>query len=209
MVSLAFDDPAARRRFWVNLFLDVTEEPDEEVVESIRATRPIDELLDALKADDPIVRTRTTQMLWALWMGEAGQLAQHELARGMRLLEQSDFEPAIECFSRLIESAPTFSEAHNKRATAYFLQGAYAEAVTDCRAALELNPRHFGAWHGLGLCYIRLGDFARACVAFRSALNIQPLAEENSRLLAYCRGRRDGTPNLPGFADRARRAHGS
>jgi Flp pilus assembly protein TadD len=209
MVSLAFDDPAARRRFWVNLFLDVTEEPDDEVVESIRATRPIDELLDALKADDPIVRTRTTQMLWALWMGEAGQLAQHELARGMRLLEQGDWDPAVDCFTRLIESAPTFSEARNKRATAHFLQGNYAEAVTDCRAALELNPRHFGAWHGLGLCYIRLGDFSRACTAFRSALSIQPLAEENTRLLAYCRGRCDGATKVPSFAGPARRAHGS
>ncbi len=208
MVSLSFDDPAARRRFWVNLFLDVTEEPDEEVVEAIRDTRPVDELLDALKADDPVVRTRTTQMLWALWMGEAGQLAQHELTRGMRLLEQGDSDEAIDCFSRLVESAPAFGEAYNKRATAYFLREDYEAAVADCRAALNLNPRHFGAWHGLGLCYMRLEDFARACTAFRCALRIQPLAEENARLLAYCRGRQEDRPLRLHFADRARRTHG-
>lgn len=208
MVSLSFDDPAARRRFWVNLFLDVAEEPDEEVVQAIRDTRPIDELLDALRADDPVVRTRTTQMLWALWMGEAGQLAQHELTRGMRLLEQARSDDAVECFTRLIESAPTFAEAYNKRATAYFLREEYAAAVADCLSALALNSRHFGAWHGLGLCYMRLGDFARACTAFRSALRIQPLAEENARLLAYCRGRREDRPKPLHFAGRARRAHG-
>ena len=208
MVSLAFDDPAARRRFWVALFLDVAEEPDEEVVGAIRDTRPIDELLDALKATDAIVRTRATQMLWALWMGEKGELAQHELARGMRLLEQGKWPDAIECLARLIESAPTFAEAHNKRATAYFLQGDFAEAVVDCHAALRLNPRHFGAWHGLGLSYMRLDDFARACVAFRAALRIQPLAEENARLLAYCHGRHKARAGSDPPANGARQAHG-
>ncbi len=208
MVSLAFDDPAARRRFWVALFLDVAEEPDEEVVGAIRDTRPIDELLDALQETDAVVRTRATQMLWALWMGEKGELAQHELARGMRLLEQGKWSEAIECLARLIESAPTFAEPHNKRATAYFLNGDYAEAVSDCQAALRLNPRHFGAWHGLGLCYMRLNDFARACVAFRAALRIQPLAEENARLLAYCHGRHGSSTGPVQPADGSRRAHG-
>lgn len=54
---------------------------------------------------------------------------------------------------------------------------------------IELNPIHFGAIHGLGLCHAALGDYSAAIAAFRRALEIQPYALENQRLILECTAR--------------------
>jgi Flp pilus assembly protein TadD len=54
---------------------------------------------------------------------------------------------------------------------------------------LKLNPVHFGALHGLGLCHAALGNYSAAIRAFRSALEIQPHAIENQRLILECTAR--------------------
>ncbi|MBC6421507.1 MAG: tetratricopeptide repeat protein [Hormoscilla sp. SP5CHS1] len=46
---------------------------------------------------------------------------------------------------------------------------------------IALNPVHFGALHGLGLCHAALGEDRQAIGAFRRALEIQPY--ENQRLI--------------------------
>ncbi|MEC4896286.1 MAG: hypothetical protein SAL07_18255 [Oscillatoria sp. PMC 1051.18] len=58
---------------------------------------------------------------------------------------------------------------------------------------VSLNPHHFGAWHGLGLCYPALGYFRPAMAAptlryaaFEKALSIQPFAAINQKLILEC-----------------------
>jgi tetratricopeptide (TPR) repeat protein len=68
----------------------------------------------------------------------------------------------------------------------YFVQQQYRKAITDCQSTIELNPIHFGAWHGLGLAYAALGEYRDAIHAFRRALEIQPYAIENQRLILEC-----------------------
>ena len=121
-------------------------------------------------------------------MTEAGELAYAEVREGIELIERGKTGDAIDCITRLVENYPDFAEAYNKRATAHFMEGNFAESVKDCLATLKRNPHHFGAWHGLGLCYVELGLLEQAITAFRCGLRVQPFAAENARLLAYCRG---------------------
>lgn len=44
-------------------------------------------------------------------------------------------------------------QGYNKRATVLFLLNRYQESIEDCRVVLELNPWHFAAASGMGLCY--------------------------------------------------------
>jgi tetratricopeptide (TPR) repeat protein len=74
----------------------------------------------------------------------------------------------------VIRKKPSFTEAWNKRATAYYLAGRYDESIADCKQVLERNPRHFGALSGLGQIYLALGDDARALAWFRRALAVDP-----------------------------------
>lgn len=184
---LGFDDVGLHRRYWVNQFLDVTQVPDDELLREIIALRPMDELLEALHEENGEIRSRATQMLWHFWMTEVGELAYEELLHGGDLLEEERGAEAVEVFTQLLEQYPNFAEAYNKRATAHYVLGHYDESIRDCVRTLRLNPHHFGAWHGLGLCYVRLRKFDRGMSAFRQALKIQPFGEENVRLLAFCK----------------------
>ena len=71
----------------------------------------------------------------------------------------------------------------------YFLQNRYEEAIADCRRVLDLVPYHFGALHGLGLCYASQGQYAEAITTFRRALEVQPYATINQRLILECTAR--------------------
>jgi tetratricopeptide (TPR) repeat protein len=196
-MPFGFDDPAQLHLYWVNQFLDVSEEPEGDVVAQVLRLRPIEWLVEALHSEDDVVRSRATQMLWQLWMAEKGELAYDELLYGVDLMEDERWDDAMACFSGLIEHLPDFAEAYNKRATVHYLLGRYAASVRDALVVIRLNPYHFGAWHGLGLCYIRLRQYDKAIAALRRARSIQPYAEANARLLAYCQAQlaqHTGTP---------------
>jgi tetratricopeptide (TPR) repeat protein len=62
-------------------------------------------------------------------------------------------------------------------------------AISDCEQVLRLNPVHFGALHGLGICHAALGEYSLAIQAFRRALEIQPYSLENQRFLLECSAR--------------------
>lgn len=83
-------------------------------------------------------------------------------------------DQAIGVFSSLIEKAPDFSEAWNKRATVYFLIGDLSLSVDDVARTLELEPRHFGALSGLGQIELLRGNPQAALRAFEGALAVHP-----------------------------------
>ncbi len=96
---------------------------------------------------------------------------------------------AEETLTALIDSQPDFAEAWNRRAVLYYTQGRYRKAISDCEMAVRLNPVHFGALHGLGLCHAALGNFRDAIHAFHKALEIQPYSTANQRLILECTAR--------------------
>jgi tetratricopeptide (TPR) repeat protein len=52
--------------------------------------------------------------------------------------------------------------------------GQYTQSIADCKRVVALNPYHFGAWQGMGLCQLQLGDVESAIRSLRSALKINP-----------------------------------
>lgn len=150
------------------------------------AMKEIEVLLEALKNPDEEVRSDATQALWQIWFGQKGAAGLQTLQRAQVLLESGESIQAEAVLSELIESLPDFAEAWNRRAVLYFVQQQYRKAIADCQKAIELNSIHFGAWHGLGLSYAALGEYRDAIHAFRRALEIQPYAIENQRLILEC-----------------------
>ena len=101
-------------------------------------------------------------------------------------LKVGHVEKAEQILNELIDNLPDFAEAWNRRAVLYYSIGEYKKAIKDCLIVVKLNPYHFGAFHGLGLCYAALGQYKQAIHAFRQALEIQPYAIENQRLILEC-----------------------
>lgn len=67
-----------------------------------------------------------------------------------------------------------YAQAHNQRATVLFLMEDFKQSIEVCRLVLDLNPYHFGAASGMGLCHLRLRDYQGALRAFEQALQIHP-----------------------------------
>ena len=143
-------------------------------------------LLDDLKHENPKVRDRATRQLWELWFNQKGAVGLDALGRCQALVEAQQFPAAEQELTELVESLPDFAEAWNRRAVLYFITERYQQSIADCQTTLKLNPAHFGAWNGLGLCHMALSEHSEAIAAFRKALDIQPHSLENKRMLLEC-----------------------
>ncbi len=146
----------------------------------------VEQLLANLKEADPAVRDLATQAFWELWFRQKGATGLEQLQRSQALLEAGDAEAAEQLLTQLIEAMPDFAEAWNRRAVLHYVQHSYAEAIRDCEATLRLVPFHFGALHGLGLCYAALGNYRAAIETFHRALEVQPHALINKKLMLEC-----------------------
>ncbi|KGF71533.1 hypothetical protein DO97_17855 [Neosynechococcus sphagnicola sy1] len=150
----------------------------------------MDPSTDALLADlnntSGVVRARATEALWKLWFEQKGLVGLKQLQLAQQLLEADEDLQAEALLTQLIRNMPDFAEAWNRRAVIYYLKGQYQRAIADCMEVVRLNPIHFGALHGLGLCYAAIGDYRAAIQSFREALLIQPYSLENQQLILEC-----------------------
>jgi tetratricopeptide (TPR) repeat protein len=146
----------------------------------------INQLLQELKHEDATVREIATQALWRIWFEQKGVVGLQMLQRSQSLLQMGRSSEALGLLDELIRSMPDFAEAWNRRAVVYFTQRHYWPAIADCQAVIRLNPSHFGALHGLGLCYVALGEYRQAIQSFQRALEIQPHWLESQRLILEC-----------------------
>jgi tetratricopeptide (TPR) repeat protein len=143
-------------------------------------------LLEDLKNPDETTRDRATREIWRMWFEQKGLVGLEVLRRAQILLELRDFAKAEAILTDLIAQQPDFAEAWNRRAVLYYVQGRYREAIANCEQVMRLNPIHFGALHGLGLCNMALGNYRTAIHAFHRAIQVQPFSLENQRLILEC-----------------------
>jgi tetratricopeptide (TPR) repeat protein len=149
----------------------------------------IDKLLLDLKSSDLNIRERATTQLWRIWFWEKGKIPLEQIEESEKLIAEGNIAAATVILNNLVDALPDFAEAWNRRAVLNFVSHNYYHAIADCEMAIELNPVHFGALHGLGLSHAALGNYSAAIRAFRSALEIQPHAIENQRLILECTAR--------------------
>ena len=137
-----------------------------------------------LHADDLELVALAEATLWQVWSRSGDPAVDAAFAEGLRAMESQDWLGAVAAFSRVIEQAPAFAEGWNKRATARFLATHYATSIADCEEVLRLNPQHFGALAGQGLCHTALGQHRAAARCFRRALAVHPRLETVRQQLA-------------------------
>ena len=146
----------------------------------------INPLLEDLKNPDEIVRQRATQELWRTWFLQKGMYGWELLQRSQVLFEAGKIIQAEEVLTELINDQQDFAEAWNRRAVLYYTLEQYKKSLDDCEMVIKLNPVHFGALNGMGLCHAALEDYSAAVAAFRRALEIQPYALINQKLILEC-----------------------
>jgi len=132
-------------------------------------------LFEQLKSESqPAEAVSIEQKIWAIWLEPSDPTVQSFMKSGLDAMSRGNNRAALEAFDNVISIAPGFAEVWNKRATVHFLLNNLQKSLDDISAALELEPRHFGALSGRGLILVRLRQLEPALSAFEEALDISP-----------------------------------
>ena len=146
----------------------------------------INSLLEDLKNPDETVREQATRKIWRIWFQQKGIYGLEKIEHSQKLLDAKKITEAEAVLTELISTQPDFAEAWNRRAFLYYLIGEHQKSLLDCQKVVQLNPVHFGALHGMGLCYAAMGNYVEAIKAFRNALQIQPYSQINQKFILEC-----------------------
>ena len=125
-------------------------------------------------ATDPTAIQSLEAAIWEQWVMVPDMSQRAIMMRGIAEMQQHELKTSIETFTRLIEVAPDLSEAWNKRATAHWLMGNFPASLADICETVKREPRHFGAYSGLGMIRAEMGENARAVAAFELARKWNP-----------------------------------
>ena len=139
-------------------------------------------------ATDPMAIQSLEAAIWEQWIMVQDGPQRELMMRGIAEMQQHQLKQSVETFSKLIEIAPDLSEAWNKRATAHWLLGNFPASLNDICETVKLEPRHFGAYSGLGMIRAEMGEYPRAVAAFELAKKYNPhivgIDDEIARLKA-------------------------
>jgi tetratricopeptide (TPR) repeat protein len=159
-----------------------------------RKPATLDELFTRLAgAKDESEANGVANLIERRWARSGSDTADLLMSRAEEALKAKEFPLAVELLDRVLTLRPEWAEAWHRRATAFFLLDDPVSAIADIQRVLTREPRHFGAWAGLGHIYVSGGDKKRALEAYRKALAIHPylakLREAIERLTPEIDGR--------------------
>jgi tetratricopeptide (TPR) repeat protein len=142
------------------------------------AAQNLDRLFAALRAAPSAESAKYIEgRIWATWAAQGGDTAAVLMTRVRTASESKDYDLAIKLLTAIIDIKPDYIEAWNRRATLYFHKRDYVSAMSDLRNVLAREPRHFGAWAGVGMILNDVGDERQALIAFRRAVELYPRME--------------------------------
>ena len=134
----------------------------------------LDDLFATLGTSTPTQAQAIEGQIWWRWSQVPEGADQAAFDEAMRWIAQGFYPIAIEALSEVTEAYPTFAEAHNQLAIAYFASGKGALSQAAVERVVALEPRHFGAWAGLAQIRLQQGDARGAIDAAEIALRFNP-----------------------------------
>jgi tetratricopeptide (TPR) repeat protein len=158
-------------------------------------TYSLDTLFAALKiAPDEASAKAIEDRIWATWLVSGSDTCTLLMTRVKDATDDKDYDLAIRLLDAVIALKPDYVEAWNRRATVYYLKQDYGHALADLRMVLAKEPRHFGAFSGLGLILQDIGDDKHALEAYRKALAIDPHLENIPEVVKTLSEKVEGRP---------------
>jgi tetratricopeptide (TPR) repeat protein len=143
-------------------------------------------LINAMGSPRREVRDAAQQALDAHWFAAEGLTAARELLTAETAMTEGRDEEALYRLGQLIILHPTYAEAINRRASLLWRMGRVHAAIQDCERVLRLNPFHYGAWQGLGVCHLQSGNETQARKCLEIYQRLRPFDEEAERWLKRC-----------------------
>ncbi len=116
------------------------------------------------------------------------------MARALVLTQRSDYERALEDYTRAIQLNGTDLSGYNNRGIVYTLQREYDEALADFNQALELDSRSVVARNNRAVVYALQGEYELAIADLQQAIETTGIDAVLADLLDP--EREEGTPPI-------------
>lgn len=118
---------------------------------------------------------------------EPGKTAEDYYADGSTLLEQQNYQAAIESFNKAIELDPNYALAFNDRGVANYHLNNLQTAQEDYSKAIELDPNYAYAYHNRGIVSVDLNQNNEALADFNRSIELDPsyVSAYNYRCYVY------------------------
>ncbi|CCG81389.1 Anaphase-promoting complex subunit 3 [Taphrina deformans PYCC 5710] len=97
---------------------------------------------------------------------------------------QREHDQALKCVGRAIQLDKDFAYAHTLEGHEYAANEEFERAQASFRNAIRADKRHYNAWYGLGMAYMKTGDNDQAEFHFVKAAQINP----SNAVLVCCIG---------------------
>lgn len=109
--------------------------------------------------------------------------------RGNCLIQQQDYQGAIQSYSHAIKAKPDYAAAHNNLGNAWRAIQEYEKALANYDAAIKIRPGVAQAIFGQGVCYSALARHDEAIKSFDEVVSLRPDHADayNERGLAWQR----------------------
>ena len=144
----------------------------------------LDELFEDLaKTSDPRRVSQIETRILDAWRETDSDSIDLLMNRAIIAQGEGDYDTALIHYDDVVDLAPDYAEGWNRRATLLFVMERYDESIRDIERTVSLEPRHFGAWSGLGKILLELDDEKNALEAYRKALDVNPHLDEIADLV--------------------------
>jgi tetratricopeptide (TPR) repeat protein len=149
-----------------------------------RQARELDKLFADLKqAPSQEDADKIAGRIWDIWMRSGRDDVDVMMSRVVANMAGQHYGLALMLLDEVIEIAPEFAEALNKRAALRYRMGQVPGALEDLDTALKLEPRHFGALAIKSAILADMSKWQDALTAYRAALAINPHLASRHKVL--------------------------
>ena len=159
-----------------------------------RAAR-LDDLFAKLKsAKDSAEGKSLIAQIERIWSRSGSDTVDLLMVRVSDAIGKQDTDLALDLLDSALALDPDWAEGWNRRATVLFLRRDLDGSMRDIREVLVREPRHFGAWAGMGLIFLQLENKKRALAAFQKALEFDPWLDSARESVEKLSKDLDGSP---------------
>ena len=125
-------------------------------------------------ADDEETAKAITDAIERVWLHSGSATIDVLMERSIKAMSQKKVDLALKLLDSVVDLAPDYTEAWNRRAYVHFVRKDTERALGDLRRALALDPNHFKALDGLAQILREIGQKKPALKAFRQLLDVHP-----------------------------------
>jgi Flp pilus assembly protein TadD len=109
-----------------------------------------------------------------IWLHSGSATIDLLMERAMKAVAENKLDLAIKLLDRVVDLAPDYPEAWNRRAFAHYKHEDVERALGDLRRTLALDPNHFKALDGLSQILREVGQKKGALKVMRQLLDVHP-----------------------------------